>query len=70
MYKCANCKKSVGPNVPMQKHVVYREKTEPYGEGTRTTREIAKEIPVCTECAPKVAAAETMIRVIHAGVSS
>lgn len=53
-YKCAGCEKTVGPNVPMRRHTIFRVVTEPYGEGTRSFNQVAKELPVCEECAPKM----------------
>jgi hypothetical protein len=41
----------------MRRHVIYREKVESMGDSSRTRKEIAKELPVCEECAPKLAAA-------------
>jgi hypothetical protein len=41
----------------MRRHVIYREKVESMGDSSRTRKEIAKELPVCEECATKLAAA-------------
>lgn len=62
MYKCAGCQKSVGPNVPMQRHTIYRELTVPHGEGTRSFKQVAKELPVCAECAPKMFDADMTLK--------
>lgn len=56
-YRCSGCEKVVGPGVQMRRHVIYREKVESMGDSSRTRKEIAKELPVCEECAPKLAAA-------------
>jgi len=61
-YRCSGCKKVVGPGVPLRRHTVYREKTETAGDRTWTRKEISKELPVCDECAPKIAAAELALK--------
>ena len=56
-YKCSGCDKVVGPSVQMRRHTIYRDRVETFGDRTWTRKEIAKELPVCEECAPKLAAA-------------
>lgn len=53
-YRCKNCNNVVPHGLSMRKHTIYRKKVEQYGEGTRELREIAAELPVCEECAPKM----------------
>ena len=60
-YRCSGCKKVVGPNKPMRRHTIYRERSEQVGERVWTRKEIAKELPVCDDCAPKMAAALDML---------
>jgi len=64
-YKCSGCNKTVGPNVQMIRHIIYRDKTESFGDRTWTRKEIAKELPVCEECAPKLEKAAQMLTQIR-----
>jgi hypothetical protein len=45
----------------MRRHTIYRENSEQVGERIWTRKEIAKELPVCDDCAPKMAAALDML---------
>lgn len=59
-YRCSGCNKVVGPNVQMCRYVIYRDRINTVGD-TLGAREIAKELPVCETCAPKVAEAEAVL---------
>lgn len=61
-YKCSACQKTVGPRIQMRRHIVYRDKVETMGDRKWTRKEIAKELPVCEECAPKLAEAELALK--------
>ncbi len=48
MYRCQICHAVVGPRVPLQRHVVLRQKSEGLGREKGT---ILREVPICPNCA-------------------
>lgn len=66
-YRCSVCKTVVGPRLPLKKHIIYRNKREVSGDREWFRKEIAKELPVCDTCAPKLEAAQEKLQAVRYG---